>query len=415
MNLFTPSVTVQPWVTVNNTCRACGGVDFDMVVDLGLQPLAGGFLSPESPEIEMERYYPLSVHVCNHCGLLQILHVIPADHLYRQYQFSSSTIQPLVAHFSAYARWMKDRFSPEFIVEFGSNDGVLLSPIAELGIKALGVDVSENIISLARGKGLTVINDYFNESVADLIIEEYGQADIVTGSNVFAHSNDPGVILRAARKLLRPGGHLCLEVMYAGDLLERLQWDTMYHEHLNFYGLATLDLVLQNNGFHVVDLERNTMHAGSLRVVAAIDPAEPASMSVENLRKFEVSRGLSNPETWRSFGHRIHQKINATAQVMRELSSGKRIWAYGAAGRATMWLNACKMDYLEAVVDASPLRAGRLMPGIHTPIVYPAALRENPPDYIFVTAWNYLDEIRAKEDWYEGQWVVPSPELKVIQ
>jgi len=395
------------------TCRACGDPRLEQFLDLGMMPLAGGFLG-DTAAANAERLYPLQVHVCTGCGLVQILEVIDPDVLFQNYAFSSSTIGPLVQHFEGYAQWLKARFDPRLVIEFGCNDGVLLEPLERLGVKACGVDISANITTNARARGLDVITGRFDGPTADAIRNRLGPADVVTGSNAFAHNDAPDVILEAAARALRPGGHLCLEVMYAGDLLEQLQWDTLYHEHLTFYSLTTLQGLLARFGFKLIAAERLPMHGGALRVAASLDGDDAVRSELPEILAHEEAAQLNAPVTWRAFGDRIGRKINIVRQTLRSLSSRNRIWAYGAAGKATLWVNACAMDYLEAVVDGSPLRAGRLMPGTHTPIVFPDRLRASPPDYVFVTAWNYADVIRAKEDWFGGVWVTPLPDLRMF-
>ena len=414
MNAFTTLQKSETWIKPHNYCRACKRDNLELILDLGVQPLAGAFLHPDQLVIEEEQLYPLTIHVCQHCGLVQNTQVIPPERLYWQYHFSSKTIPSLVDHFKNYALWLKNRFSPGFVFEFGCNDGVLLSPLDHLGIRSCGVDISENICALARQERLNVIHGYFDQEIVDRVLHEYGAADIITGSNVFAHIDEPGEILNSSSRLLKSSGHLCLEVMYAGDLYESMQWDSMYHEHLSFYSLHTLKLLLYRYGFIIVDAQRIPMHAGSLRIVASMDSGERPNENVANLLSYENAIGLNHPDAWRSFSHAVRHKISIVSQVMQVLGNSHRIWGYGAAGRASMWLNACRMDYLEAMVDISPLRAGSLMPGIHTPIVYPDELRKNPPDYIFVTAWNYLDTIRAKENWFKGVWIVPNPDFRFL-
>lgn len=393
------------------TCRGCESNKLLQFLDLGMMPLAGGFL-PNVDAIAGEKLYPLNICVCERCGLVQILDPVDPEILFQGYSFSSSTVGPLVRHFKNYAAWLKDRLSPKLVVEFGCNDGILLEPLEALGIKACGVDISKNITDIARAKGLDVITGYFDEPTAEAIRQRLGQADVITGSNVFAHNDKPEIILRAARRLLKPNGYLCLEVMYAGDLLEKLQWDTLYHEHLTFYCLTTLVVLLRRYGFHVMDAERIPMHGGSLRVVAALNPDEATSPGVAQILAHEKKKALADPATWLAFGQHIDHKISVVRQTLGRLSQTSRIWGYGAAGKATLWVSACQMDYLEAIVDASPLRAGKLMPGTHTPIVFPEELKASPPDYILVTAWNYADVIRSKEEWFEGIWVTPLPALR---
>ena len=392
-------------------CRGCESDNLKIFLDLGKIPLAGGFLS-NTAAIKKENLYPLPIHVCHNCGLVQILEAIDPEILFQDYSFSSSTIGPLVQHFENYAKWLNDKLAPEFVVEFGCNDGILLKPLEQLGVKTCGVDVSENITQIARDNGLDVFTGYFDETVAESIKQRLGRADVITGSNAFAHNDKPEKILKAAKFILKPEGYLCLEVMYAGDLLDMLQWDTLYHEHLTFYCLTTLAVLLKRFGFNVVEAERIPMHGGSLRIVATQNSNQAPNNNVAKILAYEKEKSLADPETWITFGEHIGRKIDVVRETLGKLNKNSRIWGYGAAGKATLWVNACQMDYLEAMVDASPLRAGKLMPGTHTPIVFPQELKANPPDYIFVTAWNYADLIRSKEEWFKGVWVTPLPDMR---
>ena len=391
-------------------CRGCGGRALEIVFDFGLMPLAGAFLSGTAA-ITREQQFPLTVHVCRDCALVQILDPIDPDVLFRDYAFSSSTVGPLLQHFDAYAQWLVDRYAAARVIEFGCNDGILLAPLKARGVTTVGVDISENITAMARDKGLDVVTGYFNDATARAIASRIGPADIVTGSNAFAHNDRPDIILEAAAAALAEDGRLCLEVMYAGDLLEQLQWDTLYHEHLSFYSLSSLRTLLNRHGFEVEYAERVPMHGGSLRLSARRGKVQPHS-SVEDLLAYERSTGIDRAQTWIDFGTRIARKIEVVKRVFAWLGRHQRIWGYGAAGKATMWVNACGMDYLEGMVDASPLRAGKLMPGTHTPILFPAEFQKANPDYVFITAWNYAGVITAKEGWYQGVWAVPLPDLR---
>jgi SAM-dependent methyltransferase len=392
-------------------CRACGGRSLETVFDFGPMPLAGGFLSGRDAIANEERF-PLQVHVCPSCALVQILDPIDPDILFRDYAFSSSTVGPLVQHFDAYAEWLVKRFSPARVVEFGCNDGILLAPLHGRGVAALGVDISENITAMAREKGLDVITGYFDAKTASDIVSRIGKVDVVTGSNAFAHNDRPDVILEAARTMLDDNGRLCLEVMYAGDLLEQLQWDTLYHEHLTFYSLSSLQVLLKRYDFEAEHAERIPMHGGSLRVSAVRRAKKTPAASVTELLGYERTSGIDRASTWLDFGKRIVRKIDVVKRTFGELGRSRRIWGYGAAGKATMWVNACGMDYLQGMVDSSPLRAGKLMPGTHTPILFPAEFQKANPDYVFITAWNYADVITHKENWYNGVWSVPLPDLR---
>jgi SAM-dependent methyltransferase len=374
-------------------------------------PLAGGFLTAE--QIPAEGRYPLRISVCEACSCVQITDPVDPSILFQDYSFKTGTIPGLVRHFDDYAGWLKERFDPATVVEFGTNDGTLLSALEQRGVRAVGVDLSANITEMGRQEGRDIITGAFAPAIVPDLRERSDTFDVVTGSNVFPHNADPGAILDAALEVLSPKGVFVVEVMYAGDLLEQLQWDTLYHEHLTFYSLHTLSKLLDRYGLEVVDAERIPMHGGSLRAAAARKGEREVSLSVADLRAWEQETGLNDPATWDQFGVDSRRRIETFGETVRRLSQSASIWAYGAAGKATMWVNACGMDYLEAVVDASPLRAGKLMPGTHTPIVSPEKFKKASPEYVFASAWNYLDAIRANEPQYKGFWIVPLPEMRV--
>jgi SAM-dependent methyltransferase len=398
---------------MSTSCRACGGGPVRPFFDLGEMPLAGGFLT--AAEIPSERRYPLVISVCEVCACVQITDPVDPEILFQDYSFKTGTIPGLVRHFDDYADWLQRTFAPTSVVEFGANDGTLLAALEDRGVRAVGVDLAGNITEMGRQEGRDLITGAFGPEVVPLLQEKVGEATIVTGSNVFPHNADPGPILDATKALLTPDGVLVIEVMYAGDLLELLQWDTLYHEHLTFYSLGTLRGLLARYGFEPVEAVRIPMHGGSLRVAAGYEGSRPIGASVVEVDDYEAQVGLNATPTWDDFARDSRRRIDAFGDSMRLLGDGASIWAYGAAGKATMWVNACDMRYLGGVVDASPLRAGKLMPGTHTPIVSPEEFQaqDPPPDYVFVSAWNYLEAIRRNETEFAGYWIVPLPEMRI--
>jgi SAM-dependent methyltransferase len=394
-------------------CRACGGQHVRPFFDLGEMPLAGGFLSEE--QISGERRYPLEISVCERCSCVQISDPVDPGILFQDYSFKTGTVPGLVRHFDELAEWMKETLAPTSVVEFGANDGTLLAALEQRGIRAVGVDLAANITEMGRQEGRDLITGAFGPALVPELREKVGEASVVSGSNVFPHNADPAPILEAADQLLAADGVLLLEVMYGGDLCELLQWDTLYHEHLTFYSLATLRGLLARYGFEPVEALRIPMHGGSLRVAAARSGSRPVGASVADVDAYEAAARLNEVATWDGFADASRRRIAVFGDTMRRLAESASVWAYGAAGKATMWVNACEMDYLGGVVDASPLRAGKLMPGTHTPIVSPDEFKtQNPqPDYVFVSAWNYLDAIRGNEPQYDGYWIVPLPQMQV--
>lgn len=395
---------------MRTTCRACQGTALELLLQLGPQPLAGSFLTHKE-EFISEQFYSLDIFFCHTCGLIQILDVIPPDILFKNYFFSTSTVKPLVAHFQKYARWIKKYYQPKKVLEFGCNDGALLVALQQVGVEAFGIDISENITEMARSKGLNVHTGYFNTQSADQILQSFGKVDYVTGSNCFPHNDDLDEILLAAKKVLTNDGFFCVELMNAGDLLHLLQWDSMYHEHLNYFCLTTAKVLFERMGLYIKNVVHLPMHAGSLRIVASPNPSIPVQDSVGRMLMAERKAGLTDKARWQMFARDVKRSIEVTGTTLRKLSKTASIAGYGASGRAAMWLNACEIDFLHYIVDESPLRSNCYLPGVHTPIVYPHVLMDTPPDFLFVPAWNYLDTIRQKTETYKGIWVSPLPEL----
>ena len=398
---------------MSDICRGCQSDAVEPFLDLGEMPLAGAFLSGIEKAAD-EQEYALVISACRDCGLVQIVDPVAPEILFADYSFKTGTIPGLVRHFEDYADWIVGRFKPTRVVEFGCNDGTLVAELCARGAQALGIDMAENIIAMGQEEGrAVVVGEFGPEAVGALADRLGGSADVITGSNVFAHNADPDSILSATTQLLTTDGVLCLEVMYAGALLSELQWDTLYHEHLTFYSLGTLQPLLARHGLEVFHAEEIPMHGGSLRIAAGRVGEHVVDESVAAIELAESAVALNQFDTWDRFAQDSRRRIEVFGTTMRRLAADAEIWAYGAAGKATMWVNACQMDYLTAVVDASPLRAGKLMPGVHTPIVSPEDFRAASPDFVFASAWNYLDAIRANEPAYAGAWVVPLPEMRI--
>lgn len=407
-------------ITTRKTCRGCFSDDIHLFLNLGKMPLAGGFLTRD--DFAREPKFPLKLYFCRNCGLVQVLDVVNSDLLFKQYNYVSSVISSLADHFKKYAAFLKRNYltkKPAKILEFGSNDGVLLQYFKnEKNIESYGIDPSKNVSQLAIDKGFKIWVDYFNQNSAQKIIKEVGKFDVVTGSNVFAHMDDIHEIIEAAKTVLKPSGVMIVEVHYLMDLLNDFQYDTVYHEHMSYYSVSSLGNILALHGLKIIDAQRIPTHGGSIRVVSTfLESRKKVKPSVDELVQSEKKITLSH---LKKFEQKVAKHRSKLINLLKKLKKDKKVIAgYGAAGRATILLNYCGIgpDILDYMVDVSPLRAGKFMPGVHVPIIKPEPARSQPPDYFLVTAWNYIDSILAQEtDLVDKgvKFIVPFPKIKII-
>ncbi len=406
------------------TCRGCKSVRLFSFLDYGNVPLAGDFLLPD--QVGREKLYPMDLVVCLDCSLVQIANVIDATDIFDDYRYLSSITHTLMSHFKEYARTLSDRIlesKDELVVEFGCNDGVLLSPLKELGVRAVGVDAAENVVRVARDRGFEVEHGFFGLDLAKQIGHRHGNASVITASNVFAHIDNLDDVMLGVDQLLTDSGSLIVEVHYLVDLIEKCQFDTVYHEHLCYYSLHALTKLFNRFDFTITDVERLPMHGGAIRVRTqrASHVGGRSSETVDRLLAMEGSLGVGSELLYRRFGAEVLELRDSIFQFVNERSSrGHSISAYGAAGRATTLLNFCKIDQdiLSYVVDESPSRIGRVVPGVRIPIVPRSYFADHPTDDCLLTAWNYRQEIVNKEQDYllqGGRFLAVLPEIEVIR
>ncbi len=407
-----------------DNCRFCKGKDLVKVIDLGNQPLAGGFL--DKNQFAQEQNFPLCLYFCRDCTLLQNLEIIDKDILFRNYFYISSASRTGVEHFTSYAQEIHNRCAQKnkkcFIVEIGSNDGVLLLPLKSLGHTVLGVEPSVNVSELARKKGLEVITDFFTQKVAKDILQNHGNADVITANNVLAHIDDLDEVILGMKHLLKPEGILVFEVHYLYDLIEKLQYDTIYHEHFCYDSITSLQNYFAQSGMEIFDVVQIPMHAGSIRVFVKKkeNTVFKKSPAVEKLIEKEKKYGLDKEKIYIKCAQRIREhkeKLLSTLNTIKK--EGQRIVGYGAAGRANTLLNYCNIstDIIEYIVDESPLRQGKHTPGAHIPIFPVEKFRKDNHDYTLLLAWSYKKEILEKEKAYRergGKFIIPLPEVSVL-
>jgi len=415
--LRNPSSTLTPidYITRTN-CRGCGSDHLQLLIDYGLMPLAGGFMKPE--EVATSNIaYPLRLARCPACTLMQVLDTVPAEKIFSRYSYASSTTQTVIDHFSRMGHDIVDAFSArgKLVVEFGCNDGVLMRPLRQAGALAIGIDPSDVALHASHEQGWPLVHDYFNESVAKKILEKYGPARIVVGNNVFAHADDVHAIVRGVAVLLEDAGVYIFEVHYQGDLIEAIQFDNVYHEHVCYFSLTALVKLFAKYELKVIDVRRTPVQSGSIRVaVARVNSSYAVAVKVAEMLEYE--KGLDADR----FVREVHARRTGLKRLMNDLRrEGRRVVAYGASGRMTVMLNYCGLgaDLIEYAVDMSPLRQGKIVPGILIPIVPPHIFHTVPPDYALMTAWNYESEIVNKEKVFlarGGRFIIPLPDIRIV-
>jgi hypothetical protein len=401
--------------TTRTTCRTCGSDQLTLLVDYGEMPLAGGFLTRD--ELADQAAFPLRLARCSACTLMQILDVVPPDEIFTRYSYVSSTTRTLIEHFARMGHELvaEEQAAGRLVVEFGCNDGILLRPLREAGARVVGVDPSDVALRASREDGWPLVQAYFDDKAAARVTADHGLARIVTGNNVFAHVDDLHAIVRGVTTLLEPDGVFVFEVQYQGDLLALVQYDTVYHEHVCYHSLTSLARQLEPHGLRIVDVKRIPIHSGSIRVTAArLGAPRQASPIVADM--------IAAEQGWRpeEFASQVENRRQTLRNLVRDLRrAGRRVAGYGAAGRSTILLNFCGLgpDLVEYVVDMSPLRYGKFVPGVSIPIVPPDVFEERPPDYAVMTAWNYEPEIVRKEQAFlaqGGRFIVPLPEVRIV-
>jgi hypothetical protein len=376
-------------------CAICGNTALHVILDYGQVPLAGYF--PSEQEKEKEELFPLNVLFCDKCTLVQTDSIIDADKLFRDYRYMSSI--GLQKHFDNVARILVDRFNLQTnsnVVEIGSNDGVLQKPLRDLGLlRVVGFEPARNIAEVARQKGCVTIVDYFNLENAKRYLKENSE-DLIVSNNCFAHIDNIKSIV--VKFLLKPEGHFVIEVSYLKDLIEKLQYDNIYHEHIYYYSLTALKNLFDQFGMTVVNYDMIPIHSGSIRVTVK-NSIESLNPKVKSLLEQEASMGITSLEWFKEFTQRVNVHRKMVKDILiRMKSCGIKVAGYGASGRANMVCNACDLgpDLIQFIVDESPERAGRYIAGKKIPIVLPAELENSEVEIVVVFAWNFYEMIKNK-------------------
>lgn len=404
-------------------CRLCGSTALASVVDLGATPPCELFLTADRLDA-VEATYPLHLRVCTDCWLAQIPPLITPEDTFTEYAYFSSYSSSWVAHARDFVDGAVRRLglgADSLVVEVASNDGYLLQHVVAMGIRCVGIEPSVNVGAAARQKGVPTVTAFLTPATGAAVRAEHGGADLVAANNVYAHIPDVVGFTRGLRALVADDGWVSIEVHHLLTLIEQNQYDTIYHEHFQYYTVASAQRALASGGLALVDVELLPTHGGSIRLWAR--PAEiatAASARVAEVLAAEKAAGLHELSGYAEFAERVARSRRDLLRFLIDAADdGKVVVGYGAPGKGNTLLNHCgiRPDLMRYTVDRNPYKHGRFTPGTRIPICPPERIVEDRPDYVLVLPWNLRQEITAQlsfiSEW-GGKLVFPIPSVEAV-
>ena len=405
--------------TAQVSCRSCGKRELITILSLGKTPLANALLTREQLS-EQERTFDLDLVFCPSCSLVQITETVPPEKLFREYFYLSSFSETMLRHSEEnveeiiQSRKLNDE---SFVVEIASNDGYLLQYYKRAGVPVLGIEPARNIAQTAEERGIPTMCEFFDAELAKKLVAEGKRADVVHANNVLAHVADLNGFVRGLSLLLKGSGVGVIEVPYVKDMIDRHEFDTIYHEHLCYFSLTALDHLFRRHELFIEDVKRLDIHGGTLRIY--VSKQKRPSALVDKMLADEAA-WVGNEEFYRGFGEKVERLRGELVTMLSELKAeGKRIAVYGASAKGSTLMNYFGLGspVLDFVVDRSTVKQGHYTPGTHLPIYSPAMLLEQKPDYVLLLTWNFADEILQQQSEYRkqgGRFIIPIPELRVV-
>jgi len=390
-------------------------------INFGNMPLGNGFLLPQ--QFSDEYHFPMQVGFCQGCGMVQLLDQPDRERMFHdKYAFFSGTSRYMALHFKAFADHVIADYLTDgsFVVEIGSNDGIMLQNFAAAGIRHLGIEPSKNVAQAAIDKGVRTVTEFFGADLAQRIVAENGQADAFLAANVMCHIPYIHSIIEGIRILLKPTGVVMFEDPYLGDVIEKTSYDQIYDEHTFLFSIASISYLFEKYGMEIIDVEPQTTHGGSMRYVIAHKGARPVSDAIRRQRAHEKELGLDLPATYDRFRQNCEASRDRLMSLLKGLkANGKRVVGYGATSKSTTITNYCGItsDLVEFISDTTPIKHGKFSPGAHIPVRPYEEFVARYPDYALLFAWNHADEIMNKEGAFRangGKWIVYVPRVAVL-
>jgi SAM-dependent methyltransferase len=403
-------------------CRVSGD-PLIKILDFGMQPLGNGFINEN--EKSNEYFFPMEIGYSEKSMMFQLIEQPSPEKMFHDhYAFFSSTSKYMADHFKIFAsEIINSKFLSKedpFVVELGCNDGIMLKNFSHLKIRHLGIEPSLNVAQEANKIGVRTISEFFTEALAETIISKEGQADVFFAANVICHIPNIVDLAKGIKKILKPTGVLMFEDPYLGDVIVKTSYDQIYDEHVFLFSAHSVQYLFGLVGMELIDLLPQKTHGGSMRYVLAHKDTYSVGDSVKRIIKKEKEQGLDKLTTFDTFGNNVEKsKLNLVSLLRKLKSEGKSIAGYAATSKSTTVLNYCGIgpDLIDYICDTTPIKQGKLSPGVHIPVVSYEKFKSAPPDYALLLAWNHADEIISKEKIFElngGKWIVHVPEVKVL-
>ena len=404
-------------------CRVCNEV-FAPFLSFGQQPLANAFL--EKQHFSKEYFFELAVGFCKSCTMVQLVNQPDPNVMFHgNYSFFSQTSRAMEQHFAEFAQEICERFlkvpSKSLVIELGSNDGIFLKHFKSKGIPHLGIEPSKNVAEVAKGHGIETWVEFFDEGLAEMILQKVGQADAITAANCMCHIPAIHAVANGMKKLLKPGGVIAFEDPYLGDILEKTSYDQIYDEHVFLFSLSSIRNVFSRHGLDLFDVKKLETHGGSMRYYLCHENDRKATDAVQFWLQKEAALGVDRPETFRKFKDSCESSRRELVDLLNRLKrEKKRVIGYAATSKSTTVINYCGLgpDLIEFISDTTPIKHGKFSPGKHIPVKPYEKFKTPFPEYALLFGWNHAKEIMEKEQEFVskgGKWIVYVPRVEIVE